>query len=141
MLEDDASPKVGKMNLDENIKTAMRFRIQQFPTVLIFKENDYYNFTREITQWDLEEFVESGSYSELPKKTKPAEITAAYEWYLYLRWWARNGPSLYPMETAAIALGALVLLLAIRFCCCRKTVQSPADNSKAPVSPRKPKRD
>jgi thioredoxin-like negative regulator of GroEL len=45
----EGAPNVGRLNVDENVRTAKKFKVYQIPQVLIFYEGYYYNYTRDLT--------------------------------------------------------------------------------------------
>lgn len=144
--EEKSDVTIAKMNLLQNIETARRLRIISFPTLLYFSDGYYYNYTRGQSQTEFEEFIENKNLEGLTKKRIPDAMTWYRDWYLYLRWWAINGPGLYPMEAGATGAAATAFVLLCIYCCCcgcsKKGAKASAEEGKkSEGSPGKPKRE
>ena len=144
--EEPSNATIAIMNLVENQKIARRFRIRSFPTILYFQDGHYYNYT-DVGKYrpDFEEFMNDPDRGFLDKKRIPGGMTWDQDWYMYVTFWINNGPTLYPMETGAAAVG-LFLLFSYCLCCgCKKSKTDSkdpaAEGEKAEGSPKKAKRE
>lgn len=125
--ENEMQVNVAKVNIEQSPQLARRFNISRFPTLLYFSQGYYYNYTGATDEDSLVAAVENRSVKSFKRRRVPEEMTIVKEWVMYLKWWAINGPKLYPYEAAGAAVSGLVVLAILwkfcSYCCCSKKKQ------------------